>query len=153
MKSELNLLAAQIGAICARSDIELKLTWIPRETNKKADAYSREVDMDDWGIESTVYRALDEKFGPHDFDRFANAENKRCKSFNSLNWEKGSRGVDALNFDWKGYNNWVVPPPYMLAKVVGHMLACGAEGTVIMPEWPSNPAWPMLMPNRFSYSR
>ncbi len=148
MKPELNLLAAQISAICVRSDIELKLTWIPRETNKKADAYSREVDMDDWGIESGTHAFSDKKFGPHDFDRFANAENRKCTNFNSLNWEKGSQGVDALSFDWKGYNNWVVPPPYLLAKVVQHMLACAAEGTVIMPEWPSNPVWPIVMPDR-----
>ncbi len=148
MKMELNYLAAQILLICARADIDLKLTWIPREENKKADAYSREVDMDDWEISDKVFQSLEEKFGPHNFDRFADSQNRKCKRFSSLNWEKGSQGIDALSFNWGNYNNWVVPPPNLLARTVNHMQSCRARGTLMMPEWPSNVVWPLLMPDR-----
>ncbi len=148
MKSELNFLAAQILHTCNQQDIDFHLTWIPRKDNKLADAYSREFDRADWSISPSVFQQLDTSFGPHDFDRFASAENAKCTLFTSLNDEIGSFGVGAFNFDWGGFNNWVVPPPHLLAQTVLHMRACGASGTLLMPEWPSNPVWPLLMPNR-----
>ncbi len=149
MKEDLNELASQLWQTCTRYRITLKLSWIPREQNKTADSYSRAIDKDDWRIHPTVFKELNVLFGPHDFDRFADDDNTVCKNFNSLNWEKGSQGVNAFSFNWAGYNNWVVPPPYLLIKAVKHLQACKAHGTLVMAEWPSNPVWPLLMPNRF----
>ncbi len=149
MTEELNILAMAVLNICTEYDINLRLTWILRLQNKEADAYGRCIDRDDWGIRDAYFAFLDQKFGPHDFDRFANARNKKCKKFNSLNWEKDSEGINALSFNWAGSNNWVVPPTYLLLDVVNHIIACRANGTIVMPEWSLNPAWPLLMPNRF----
>ena len=35
----------------------------------------------------------------------------------------------------------------MVARVIDHMSQCGAEGTLIVPEWPAEPWWPRLFPH------
>jgi hypothetical protein len=39
----------------------------------------------------------------------------------------------------------------MLLNAVKHMKKCQAIGTVIVPEWPSAPFWPILSPNFGSF--
>ena len=47
-------------------------------------------------------------------------------------------------YDWGGENNWWCPPIYLIPRVLGHAQETHAEGTLIVPQWPSAPFWPML---------
>ena len=44
-------------------------------------------------------------------------------------------GVDALAFDWGGENCWLVPPVYLIPRVLVHFLNCRSRG-VLVAFWP-----------------
>lgn len=45
---------------------------------------------------------------------------------------------------WTEENNWLVPPPNLIAKVINKFVSDRAKATLIIPEWKSSPFWPML---------
>ena len=59
----------------------------------------------------------------------------------------GSAGVDAFSLSWEGQNNWLVPPIYLVPRVILHCIACQAVGTLVVPKWPSAPFWPLIFRN------
>ena len=46
---------------------------------------------------------------------------------------------------WQGENCWVVPPVVLLSKVLRFMSLSRAQGTLVLPYWPSAPFWPLLV--------
>ena len=143
-KDMIQAVVKRIFEFCHERSIQLWIEWIPRKDNVLADALSKFYDSDDWMLNSKYFRILDKLWGPHTFDRFASATNKHCMQFNSRFWCPGSAGVNALAYDWVGENNWVNPPFALIGKVLLHMKACKAVGTVIVPWWPKREWWPLL---------
>lgn len=141
---ELQDIALNIYHICVSNQISLQVEWIPRSLNEKADALSRFVDYDDWGVTMDFFQKMERLWGPHTFDRFANHKNWKVAKFNSKFWVPGTKGVDAFSVDWSQENNWLVPPVPLISQVVMHVIACKAKGTLIVPKWPSSTFWPMV---------
>ena len=80
MRSELHTIAVEIFQFCANNDIELELQWIPRTEIERADYISRIIDIDDWQISADCFKSLEECWGVHSVDCFANYYNKKvCK--------------------------------------------------------------------------
>ena len=143
-KKIIQAVVKRIFDFCHERSIQMWIEWIPRRHNALADALSKFHDSDDWMLNSRYFRILDKLWGPHTFDRFASANNKQCGKFNSRFWCPGSAGVNALAYDWVGENNWVNPPFVLIGKVLLHMKACKAVGTIIVPRWPKREWWPLL---------
>ena len=142
-KQMIQKVVKRIFEFCHERSIQLWIEWIPRKDNVLADALSKFYDSDDWMLNSKFFRILDKLWGPHTFDRFAT--NKHCMQFNSKFWCPGSPGVNALAYDdWVGENNWVNPPFALIGKVLLHMKACKAVGTIIVHWWPKREWWPLL---------
>ena len=80
---------------------------------------------------------MNEMWGPYDIDRFANFKNARLPRFNSLFWNPGTEAVDYFSQDWSSDNDWLVPPVHLIMRTIKHMLYCRANGTLIVPRWPS----------------
>ena len=59
----------------------------------------------------------------------------------------GSEAVDTFTCDWSMENNWWCPPIYLVSRVLRHAQSTKAKGTLIIPQWPSAPYWPLLFPN------
>ena len=57
----------------------------------------------------------------------------------------GTSGIDAFTVDWKGKNNWLVPPPTLIPKVLNKLKQEKCNATLVIPEWTSAPYWPMLI--------
>ena len=73
MKFSLHTLATSIFEFCIRKNIELSVQWIPRSLNQKeADSVSKFMDIDDWQITSEFFGLLEQYWGPHTIDCFAN---------------------------------------------------------------------------------
>ena len=131
-----------IFELCHERPIQLWIEWISRRHNVLADALSKLHDGDEWMLlNSKYFRILDKLWGPHTFDRFASATNKQCEQFNSRFWCPGSAAINALAYDWVGENNWVHPPFALIGRVILHMKACKAVGTVIVPMWRKREWW------------
>ena len=72
MKLDLHRLAITIFQFCAKHCIRLEVQWIPRTENEKTDYISRLIDFDDWQITPPFFRSLEDLWGPHTVDCFAN---------------------------------------------------------------------------------
>ncbi len=143
-RSELQDLALQLFAICVRSHINLDIKWVPRGLNTQADSISQILDHDDYTINDNVFRKLDSLWGPHTVDRFACCYNAKLARFNSRFYQLGTEAVDAFTQNWSYNNNWLFPPTVLIIKVVRHLRACSAEGTLIVPLWKSSVFWTIL---------
>ena len=116
----------------------------PQILNDHADAISRIIDFDDWGVSPEFFNHIDLIWGPHTVDCFGNFNNHKVTRFYSRYWNPEAEGIDAFCHDWGGENNWLVPPVFLVPRVIRHLAECKAEGTLIVPEWVSSPFWPML---------
>ncbi|XP_071160888.1 uncharacterized protein [Mytilus edulis] len=150
-KLHLQHLAYDIFRTCTRSGITLCPTWIPRCENFKADFISKMVDIDDWQTSFQFFTFMNEIWGPYTIDRFANFHNTKLKRFNSKFWNPGSTAIDAFAQNWTMENNWMVPPISLVAKSIKHLILCRAEGTLIVPKWPSSAFWSLIFNRRLEF--
>ena len=146
-KPALHEVALRVFSIAIEHQIRLEPEWVPRELNEKADFLSRIVDFDDWYLNPGVFAWLDSIWGPHTVDRFADSNNCQLARFNSRCWNPGSEAVDTFTTDWWGENNWWCPPVTLVPRAISHAEVCMAVGTLIVPEWPASPFWPLLHPS------
>lgn len=152
-KPALQALAIQIFEICWKDKINIFMQWIPRSQNDIADHLSKLVDTDDWEISPQLFKIIKNKWGPHDVDRFANYKNAKTRRFNSKFWNPRSEAIDAFSQNWCNDNNLLVPPPYQAAKVIRHVIACRAVGTLVVPKWVSAQYWPMLVNRQGEFNK
>ena len=94
MKLDLHRLAIKIFQFCAEHSIRLEVQWIPRTENEKADYISRLIDFDDWQITRDLFLSLEELWGPHTVDSFANYYTAKLPRFFSRFWNPGASGID-----------------------------------------------------------
>ena len=148
MKPDLQFFAKEVFHLCFVNNIKLNIEWIPREENTLADAASREadlIDIEDWGITTSLFQILNHNYGPFTLDAFANFYNAKVKKFFSLYHCPGLSGVDAFMQDWHGENVLLVPPVNVIGRALSYLKSCRAKGTLIAPKWPSSYFWPLLM--------
>ena len=137
--------ATKIFTSCAENGISLNVTWIDRSLNTKAGDLSRLMDNDDYGITDQFFSCINSLYGPHDVDRFANSHNHKLSRYNSLFWTPDTEAVDAFSVNWFGSNNWLVPPVFLLPKVLNYLTACKPRGTLVAPYWPSSPFFDRML--------
>lgn len=151
MKEDLQKISFSIFSICTENCISIDIQWIPRSDNSKADYISKMVDHEDWGISCEFFEFIDKLWGPHSVDRFASVMNHKTVRFNSLFWNPNSEAVDAFTQDWAKDNNLLVPPIYLVVKVIKHLIFCKAKGTLIVPRWVSAPYWTLIFHKNLQY--
>ena len=130
--------------LCLVDSIILEAQWIPRSLTERADLLSRFVDKDDWSVNSSVFRVIDAKWGPHTIDRFASYYNAQVPRFISKFASPGCSGIDALAQDWLDEINWVCSPVSAIVPSVRALSSCSGYGNLIVPQWPSAYFWPFL---------
>ena len=145
----LHSMALQIFSLTRQHQINLMPLWVPRALNQTADALSRISDFDDWSISPLLFKFLNGRWGPHTVDRFSSETTNHLPRFYSRFNCPGAEGVDSFLFSWTNENNWAVPPPRLIARVVQHCRLSRAVVTLVIPYWPSSPFWPLF----FSHSQ
>ena len=70
----------------------------------------------------------------------------KLPSFNSLVRGPGSLG-DAMSVSWSGVLKYVNLPFNMIRDVVKKVLMDRAESILVLPYWPIQPWWPILLPH------
>ena len=139
--------AMTILSICLHQQSRLEPEWIPREENEFANYLSRIEDIDDLMLNPEVFQELDARWGPHTIVKFADGCNSQLERFNSHYWSPSTEAVDTFTCDWGGENNWWCPPLYLIPRLFRHAEGTRAQGTLVIPQWPSAPFWPMLFPS------
>ena len=151
MKLNLHRLAIKIFQFCAEHSIRLEVHWIPRTENEKADYISRLVDFDDWQITHDLFQSLEQLWGPHTVDCFANYYTAKLPRFFSRFWNPGTSGIDFFAQDLSSENCLVVPPVALVARVIHYLSLQKAMATLVVPLWPSSSFWPLLTSNYRSF--
>ena len=136
--------ARRIFHICVSHGISIEPEWVPRASNEQADYLSRIVDPDDWSVSLPIFKLLNSRWGPHTVDRFADEHNCLLPRFDSRFWNPLCEAMDTFTRSWEFENNWLCPPPHLVARALRHMRSCCAKGTLITPLWRSAPFWPLL---------
>ena len=144
MKLDLHRLAVKIFQFCAEYNIRLEVQWIPRTENEKADYISRLIDFDDWQITPEVFLRLEELWGPHTVDCFANFYTAKLPRFFSRFWNPETSGVDFFVQNLESENCLVVPPVSLIARALLYLSLQKARATIVIPVWPSSSFWPLL---------
>ncbi|GLC39197.1 hypothetical protein PLESTM_000862900 [Pleodorina starrii] len=152
-KAHLQEWALKIFWWCKEHQVQLSVSWIPRELNEVADYFSKLKDGDDWKLNPVWFGVLDRKWGPHTVDRFASAGNAQLKRFNSLYRCPGAEAVNCFSQMWGKENNWCNPPFALVGRVLEFMKSQAATGTVVLPVWKSAVWWPVLCPREGEFAQ
>ena len=126
------------------NDITLRTRYIRSAANVWADSLSRELGLDDWKLNPSVFQELERSYGPHTVERFAAFNNHHLPRYNSLMHDPQSEAIDGLAQDWRGENNYLNPPWDMLDQVAQKLEECPVEATVGTPYWPNTLWFPRL---------
>ena len=127
--------------------IRLEPIWVPRThfLIQLADAASKFKDTDDWGLNKTSFRIL-EQLSPQKFslDAFANCTNKHVDKFFSKTQSPGSSGVNAFMQDWSTEFVYACPPVNLVIDVYRHIVTVPCRGVLVVPKWPTNIFWSII---------
>ena len=118
------------------------MKWIGRAVNLEADFLSRHVDFDDWETSFELFNYLDELWGLHSIDRFADENNHKVSRFNSLFYFSNTEAIDAFLQNWGNENNLLVPPFWKVPEVIFRISQGKVKGTLGIPYWKSSAFWP-----------
>ena len=141
----LDIIARNIWDLSIRNSITIQAKHLAGKLNSEADRLSRLPPQYEWYIHPSVFQYIDKLFGPHSIDRFASMLTHQLPRYNTLYWDPGTEGVDALHQrNWPSEINFVNPPFRLLQKVVDHIQQTRAEATVIAPFWRAQP-WLYLL--------
>ena len=150
-RADIQRLLVRIFDTCVWARISLLPVWVPREKNVKADQLSKMTDHYDFAVATSIFQRIDSwpNWGPHTVDRFSSDRTVlvRTGRYNARFWHTagaGCLGLDAFAHDWQGEVNWVHAPYRLIGKVVHHMLACKARGTMVVPWWEKAAWWPLI---------
>ena len=88
--------ALSIFELCFQHNIKLEMEWVPRSANELADYMSHVRDFDDWMVNPSLFQYLDQIWGPHTVDCFANEHNSQTSCFHSRFWCPGSEAIHLL---------------------------------------------------------
>ena len=151
-KPDIQKVALELFHLCRMNNIVLEAQWVPRDKNQVADELSRTVDVDDWSVSEATFTWLEARWGPHSIDRFAADYNAKLERFNARFWVPGVEAVDAFVQPWFGENNWLVPPPCVVDRVLRKLEMEAAAGTLVVPLWRSALFWPILCPDGIHFN-
>ena len=149
MKEHLHILALDIFQTTKDNNIDMKVEWIPRTQNERADYLSKIVDYDDWTVKDCYFHAVTSVWGTCSVDCFASCKNHKVPRFYSKYFNPDSLGVDSLAFSWVGETCWLVPPVSLVKKVILHVCLCRCRGILVVSYWPSAHYWPLLVERGF----
>ena len=146
-KPRLQKYAVQILNICKRFDVTLRTIWIPRDLNFLADAISKTIDFDDYGVTPEFFKQVCSELGvTPEVDRFADNRNAKLPIFYSSVYCPGTAGVNAFNFQWNPQSlNWIFPPMKFVGRALCHLKMSQAAGLILVPQWKNSYFYPMLL--------
>ena len=138
-------LAEQIWQHCLATGTRLRTTYVPSPFNP-ADAPSRQMQGQlEWSIDPTFFQELDRRWGPHQTDLFATAQNAQTAKFFSWLPDARAMGTDALKQAWTGLGNLYICPPWnIIPRILSRLQQDKLEATIITPHWTSTIWFPTV---------
>ena len=141
-----NSLAREIWQWAEERGIWLTASYITSEKNLVADQLSRMINPDaEWELCDKAFQFIVDSFGLTEIDLFASELNKKCENYVSRFPDKEAWQVDAFSISWAEFFFYAFPPFNLVIRTLEKIREDQAEGILVVPEWKSQPWYPMLM--------
>lgn len=136
---------------CNERNLFISATYIKSKDNVVADSLSRgESYNSEWMLGKTYYDIICGHFGVPEIDLFASYLNYKCKNYYSFLPDPECIGIDAFSFSWRNMHAYAFPPFSIITKVLQKIREDEATVTLIVPNWPGQPWYPVLQKLRKS---
>jgi hypothetical protein len=108
---------------------------------QKADALTKQVNLDDWSVHPDVFVTLQQWFGVFSIDLFASPENFKVAEYYSYSFSADSAGVHAFSLSWEGKNAYCAPPIALILRVIRKIEVSKMKGVLLIPLWRGARFW------------
>lgn len=140
-----NEMALQIWEWCSIRGIWITASHLAGCENTEADALSRKFnDNIEWMLDKSVFEHIVQSYGPLDIDLFASRLNTQLPIYISWMPDPGAYAVDAFTVDWGNFRIYAFPPFCLVSKCIQKIREDEATGILIVPNWPTQPWFPLL---------
>ena len=128
-------------------NILISAEYITSEDNKLADTQSRvflnpHIEL---RLKPSVFRRINEFFGPHEVDCFAAMENHQLQRYVSWNPDPYSMYPNLFSRKFPRGNLYCFPPFSLISDLLTKVQDEEADVTIIVPFWKGRPFWPRLL--------
>jgi len=143
--TQCSAVAKKIWLWCEQRNVWLFATYINTKKNFVADYLSRNcMDSSDYKLSNEAFSVLCSTFGSPNIDLFASDQTAQCEKFVSWLPSPNCYQVDAFSFKWKdGF--YAFPPFCLIPRVLRKIRLDGANGIVIVPDWPTQSWYPEFL--------
>jgi hypothetical protein len=142
----MTLMAKQIHELLNSISTSLyKAVWIKGSLNIEANAASRWIDCNDWTVHPHCLHCMWLELGPWTIDCFTDHINHQALRFNSLFLVPGTEAQDAFSMAWGDGVSLLVPPFYLILRMLQHLVESQAVGLIVILRWEAQPWWPVLL--------
>jgi ribonuclease HI len=136
-------IAKDIWKWCEARGLILRASYINTKANFVADRLSRsQKDSSDFMLSKSYFERIIKVFGSANFDLFASYQTKQCQNYYSWKPDPYSLGVDAFLFKWES-GFYCFPPFNLITRVLNKIKDDKCEGVVVVPEWSTQPWFPL----------
>lgn len=141
----LNKVANMIWKWCEERGIFIFASYIKSSLNTEADSESRKLNIDtEWELAAYAYSKIINTFGHPHIDLFASRANAKCNKYISWKRDPDAHNIDAFTIDWAPFFFYAFPPFALILKMLNKIIVDGATGIVVVPQWPSQPWYPLF---------
>lgn len=141
----LNKIAKDIWQWCEERGIWIFASYIASRKNIEADFESRKLESNtEIELSNGIFTELKILFGKPEIDIFASRVNAKCKTY--ISWKKDPEAllVDAFTVSWENFFFYAFPPCSVILKALQKIRNDHACGIMVVPEWPSQPWYPLF---------
>ena len=132
---------------CLDNNMWLTTSHIPGKENFLADAESRKSRKEtEWTLDRGIFHEAVKKIHVEpQIDLFASTFNYQLRSFVAYQPDLEAMAINAFSTSWKRYIFYAFPPFIIIPKVSAKIQAEEATGLLVVPCWPTQPWWPLVM--------
>ena len=141
---KLNDLARDLWTWCEKRNIFVFASYISSKENVEADLESRRLEPEtEYELSDSIFSEISHELGEPKIDLFASRINKKCKKYISWLPDPDSVAVDSFTIFWKKLRFYAFPPFSIILKVLRKIIDDKATGIVVVPDWPTQPWYPL----------
>ena len=140
-----NRAAKEVWMWCVEHRVWITAAHLPGKLNTEADHLSRKFnDRTEWMLDKGAFASIIQKFGKPEIDLFASRLNNQVHKYVSWLPDPEAVAVDAFTLNWNRLSFYAFPPFCLITKCLQKIRDDGAEGIMIVPNWPTQAWFPLV---------
>jgi hypothetical protein len=141
-----NKLSREIWLFAMHHNMWLSAVHLPGVLNCVADRESRVFhDATEWMLSRDIFDTIMRVFFTPCVDLFASKLNNQVVKYFSWRPDPDAYAVDAVMYHWEDFRFYAFPPFSVLERVLQKVRLDKAEGLLVVPRWPTQNWYPVLL--------